>query len=176
MQRIGIFCASSNNLNPRFYTEAARLGSWMAAHGRTLVYGGANCGLMEATARAVHEGGGHVIGVTPQILVDNHRVSTYIDEQIITRDLNDRKQQLLDLSDVIIALPGSLGTLDEAFTVMAANTIGIHAKRVIFWNIDHFWDGLFRMLDDLRTTGVVNKPYDDVLLRVDTLEELTQHL
>lgn len=43
MQRIGIFCASSNNLNPRFYAEAARLGAWMASHGRTLVYGGANC-------------------------------------------------------------------------------------------------------------------------------------
>lgn len=176
MQRIGIFCASSDHLNPRFYTEAARLGTWMASHGCTLVYGGANCGLMEATARAVHEGGGHIVGVTPQILVDNQRVSSYIDEQIITRDLNDRKQQLLELSDVIIVLPGSLGTLDEAFTVMAANTIGLHTKRIIFWNIDHFWDSLFHMLDELQTTGVVNKPYDDVFLRVETLDELTQYL
>ena len=144
-RNIGIFCASSNRMEPVFYEEAKRLGEWIGRQGRTLVYGGANCGLMETLARSVHESGGRVLGVVPQILVDNNRVSGFIDEMVLTPDLNQRKQGIIDRSDIIIAMPGSVGTLDEVFTVLAANTIGIHSKRVLFWNIDGFWDELFQM-------------------------------
>jgi len=172
MQKIGIFCSSSNNLDESYYREAERLGRWMGEHGKTLVYGGANCGLMESLAKSVHESGGHVLGVVPQILIDRNRVSTYIDETILTRDLNDRKQKLIEESDIILALPGSVGTLDEVFTVMAANTIGIHDKRVVFWSINDFWNGLFILFDQLLTTGVVNKPFEQMLVKAHSLEEV----
>jgi len=94
--------------------------------------GGSNCGLMEAATKAVDENGGQVIGVVPQILFDRNRVSEQIHFTIPCADLNDRKQMLIEKSDVIVVLPGSVGTLDEVFTVMAANTIGIHSKRLIF--------------------------------------------
>lgn len=170
--RIGVFCSSSNRLAASYYEAASRLGIWIGENGHTLVYGGANCGLMEATAKATHEAGGHIIGVVPQILVDNKRVSQYIDETILTADLNDRKEQLIQQSDILIALPGSVGTLDEVFTVMAANTIGIHQKRILFWNIEGFWDGLFSMLDGLEGTGVVNKPMASIMSKANSFEEL----
>lgn len=172
MQHIGLFCSSSNALDASFYAAAEQLGAWIGRHGKTLVYGGANCGLMEATAKAVSEAGGRVVGVTPQILIDRDRVSAYIDEQIVTRDLNDRKQEMIDRSDVIIAMPGSLGTLDEVFTVMSANTIGIHDKRVVFWNINGFWDSLFCLFKELERSGAVNKPFDQVLVCANSFDEL----
>lgn len=174
MKKIGIFCSSSNKLDEIYYEEAERLGRWMGENGKTLVYGGANCGLMETLAKAVHESGGKVLGVVPQILIDRNRVSTYIDETILTKDLNDRKQQLIEQSDIILALPGSVGTLDEVFTVMAANTIGIHNKKVIFWNINNFWNGLFHMFDQLMMTGVVNKPFEDIMVKANTLEQVIE--
>ena len=159
-----------------YYDEAAKLGKWLALNGKTLVYGGANCGLMEAAAKAVDENGGNIIGVVPQILIDRNRVSQYIHETITCRDLNDRKQTLIDKSDVIIVMPGSVGTLDEAFTVMAANTIGIHSKRLIFWNIQHFWDDLFVLIEGLKSKGVVNKPMEELLCTASSFDELTSLL
>ena len=170
--KIGIFCSSSNKLDEIYYEESDRLGRWIGSHGLTLVYGGANCGLMEVLAKSVHETGGKVLGVVPQILIDRNRVSTYIDETVFTQDLTDRKQQLIDQSDIIIALPGSVGTLDEVFTVMAANTIGIHDKKVVFWNINGFWSGLFSLFDQMMLTGVVNKPFDSVMVKANNLEEV----
>lgn len=172
MQKIGIFCSSSNKLDEVYYKEAERLGHWLGQNGKTLVYGGANCGLMEALAKATKERGGHVVGVVPQILIDRNRVSSYIDETIHTHDLNDRKQQLIEQSDIILALPGSVGTLDEVFTVMAANTIGIHEKKVVFWNINGFWSGLFAMFEQLLQTGVVNKPFEEMMVKANSLEEV----
>lgn len=172
IKNIGIFCSSSNNLDPSYYEQADRLGRWMGAHGKTLVCGGASCGLMETLSRAVHESGGRVLGVVPQILIDRERVSTCIDEMIITEDLNDRKQKLIENSDIILALPGSVGTLDEVFTVMAANTIGIHDKKIVFWNINGFWSELFSMFDKMALTGVVTKPYCDIMVKANTFEQI----
>ena len=171
-RNIGIFCASSNRMEPVFYEEAKRLGEWIGRQGRTLVYGGANCGLMETLARSVHESGGRVLGVVPQILVDNDRVGGFIDEMVLTPDLNQRKQGIIDRSDIIIAMPGSVGTLDEVFTVLAANTIGIHSKRVLFWNIDGFWDELFQMFRALERRNVINKPLSDYVLVANAFDEV----
>lgn len=159
-----------------FYDEAKHLGEWIGRQGRTLVYGGANCGLMETLARSVRETGGRVLGVVPQILVDNNRVSCFIDEIVMTPDLNERKQGIIDRSDIIIAMPGSVGTLDEVFTVLAANTIGIHGKKVLFWNIDGFWDELFQMFRALERRNVVNKPLSDYVLVANTFDELIRQI
>lgn len=172
--KIGIFCSSSNKLDESYYEEAGRLGRWIGSHGLTLVCGGASCGLMETLSRAVHESGGKVLGVVPQILIDRERVSTCIDDMVVTEDLNDRKQKLIENSDIILALPGSVGTLDEVFTVMAANSIGIHEKKVVFWNINGFWTGLFSLFDQMMLTGVVNKPFDSVMVKANTFEEIVR--
>ena len=68
MEKIGVFCASSNNMDAVYYDAARSLGEWIGKNGMTLVYGGANCGLMEATAQAVKANGGKVFGVVPQRL------------------------------------------------------------------------------------------------------------
>lgn len=172
INKIGIFCSSSNNLDASYYEEADCLGRWIGSHGLTLVCGGASCGLMETLSRAVHESGGKVLGVVPQILIDRERVSTCIDDMVVTEDLNDRKRKLIENSDIILALPGSVGTLDEVFTVMAANTIGIHDKKVVFWNINGFWSELFSMFDKMALTGVVTKPYDSIMVKANTFEQV----
>ena len=79
MKRIGVFCAASDLLEPTFYEEAYALGVWMGNQRLTLVYGGANSGLMEAVARGVHEGGGHIVGVVPRILEERRRESIYLE-------------------------------------------------------------------------------------------------
>lgn len=77
-------------------------------------------------------------------------------------------------SEVIIVLPGSIGTLDEMFTVMASNTIGIHNKKVILWNINGFWDGLLQFFNGLLEKNVVNKPFEDMIVCVNTFEEVIE--
>ena len=108
----------------------------MGKAGKTLIYGGANLGLMECVARAVKENGGTVIGVVPAKLEEKGSVSTLLDEVIHTRNLSDRKDVITEKSEILVALPGGVGTLDEIFHVIAAASIGYHQKKVIFYNED----------------------------------------
>ena len=175
VEKIGVFCSSSDQMAPSYYEEAERLGHWIGESGKTLVYGGAKCGLMEAVAQGVRKAGSiNVIGVVPKVLIERELVSECIGIRIPTEGLQDRKAWLMKLSDIMIALPGSVGTLDEAFSVIGETSIGLSSKKVIFWNINGFWNGLFKMLDEMKATGVQNKPIDDYLLRADSLDEVIE--
>lgn len=176
MEKIGVFCSSSEKMESVYYEQAERLGRWMGEHGKTLVYGGSRCGLMETVAGSVKQSGGRVFGVVPRKVMQNNMMSEHIDIVFHTDDLRDRKQWLVDESDIMVALPGSVGTLDEAFSAMAENTFGMHSKKVIFWNINEFWDDLFLMIDNLEKKGVVNKPFSDIMLRADTLQQVIDYI
>lgn len=173
MEKIGVFCASSDKLEQVYYDEAGRLGEWIGRSGRTLVYGGSKCGLMEAVAQGVRKAGSiNVVGVVPKILMERNMVSDCVGIRIPTENLQDRKAWMNKISDIMIALPGGVGTLDEAFTVLAEASIGLADKKVVFWNINGFWDGLFEMLDQMKSGGVINGSMDSHLLRADTLEDI----
>jgi len=173
---ICIFCSANAHIDPDFFQMTEELGRWMAEEGHTLVFGGVNQGLMECVARAVHEAGGKTIGVIPRIVEQSGRISEYVDVEIPCDNLSDRKQLMLDMSDVFIALPGGIGTLDEIFTVAASHTIGYHHKPVILYNMKGFWDILSEMIDRLQEEGLIRGTWHNYLALADTLTDLRQLL
>ena len=174
--KICIFCSANWQIDHDFFALTEELGRWAAEQGHTIVFGGVNQGLMECLAKATHEAGGRTIGVVPQIVEKNGRQSGYVDVEIPCDNLNDRKQLMQDQSDVFIALPGGIGTLDEIFTIAASATIGYHQKPVILYNMKGFWDSLIQMLDDLHTKGVTRKQWRTYIKVVNSLGELQQLL
>lgn len=170
--KICVFCSANQQLDPAFFVATEELGRWLAQQGHTLVYGGVNQGLMECVAKAAHEAGGQTIGVIPQIVEKSGRISQYVDVELLCDNLSDRKQLMADQSDVFIALPGGIGTLDEVFTIAASHTIGYHRKQVILYNVKGFWDSLLAMLDDLQQRGMVRGQWRDYISVANSLEEL----
>ena len=68
MQALTVYCGSCAG-NNQCYTQAAkRLGLCLAERKITLVYGGAQVGLMGAMADSVLGAGGNVIGIIPKRL------------------------------------------------------------------------------------------------------------
>ena len=174
--KIGIFCSANEQLDPDFFTMTEELGRWLATEGHTLVYGGVNSGLMECVARAVKQAGGRTVGVLPQIVVKSGRLSDYVDTEVLCDNLSDRKQLMEDRSDVFIALPGGIGTIDEVFTIAAAHTIGYHDKRVILYNMKGFWDDLTAMLDRLQQRGMVRGEWRDYIAVANSLDDIKDFL
>ena len=173
MEKIGIFCSASDSIDPTFFDAVHQIGEWMGRNGKTLIYGGANLGLMECVAKAVKESGGRVIGVVPSKLEENGKVSTYLDEMIRTHNLSDRKDIILQQSDVLVALPGGIGTLDEVFHVMAAASIGYHQKKVIFYNANGYYSPLLAVLSELQARGFAHHPLSSYYEVANTFNELT---
>ena len=169
---IGVFCSANNQIDAAFFQQTEELGRWAAKNGHVIVFGGVNQGLMECLAKAVKETGGETLGVVPSIVEETGRTSQYNDRVLTCNNLSERKQLMLDESDVFIALPGGVGTLDEVFTVAASYTIGYHHKRVILYNMKGFWDSTIRMLDDLQQRGMVRGQWRDYICVANNLDEM----
>ena len=170
--KICVFCSANQQIDPDFFGLTEALGIWAAKNGHTIVYGGVNCGLMECVAKAVKEAGGHTLGVVPSIVEKSGRTSSYNDQVITCGNLSERKQLMLEASDIFVALPGGVGTLDEVFTVAASYTIGYHQKKVVLYNIKGFWDSVINMLDDLEGKGVIRGNWRDYICTANSLEDI----
>ena len=175
MKKIGIFCSASENIDKMYFDSARQIGEWMGKAGKTLIYGGANLGLMECVARAVKENGGTVIGVIPAKLEEKGSVSTLLDEVIHTRNLSDRKDVITEKSEILVALPGGVGTLDEIFHVIAAASIGYHQKKVIFYNEYGFYNELLAALKTLEDKGFARQSFSTYYETANNLDELKEH-
>ena len=174
--KICVFCSANQQIDPGFFAMTEELGKWAAESGHTIVYGGVNQGLMECVAKATKEAGGHTIGVIPMIVEKSGRLSDYVDVDIPCDNLSNRKQLMMDQSDVFIALPGGIGTIDEIFTVASSATIGYHQKQVILYNMKGFWDALIALLDDLQAKGMIRGNWREYIKTADSIEEISRIL
>ncbi len=172
MDKIAIFCSASEQIAPVFFEKARELGIWMGKNKKTLVYGGANVGLMECIARAAKENGATLMGMVPLKLEEQGQVSDLLDVTFRTDTLSDRKDLMLNEAEGAVALPGGTGTLDEVFHVMASATMGYHGKKIIFYNIDGFWNGLLAFLRELEVQGFTHCPAEACFAVANNLEEL----
>jgi uncharacterized protein (TIGR00730 family) len=155
MAAIGVFCASSSTLARNWLDLAERTGRELAARGHTLVSGGGRVGMMGAVAEGARAGGAHTLGIIPQALVDLEVADLAADELIVTADMGDRKNLMIDRSDAFLTLPGGLGTLDELFEVWTTATLDLHDKPIVLLDPDGFYDGLLRWLEHLADTEFV---------------------
>lgn len=174
MERISVFCSASQDIDNIYVGKARELGAWMGDNGKTLVYGGTGSGLMEVIAAEAKTHGAMVMGVVPTIVEERGKTSDLCDVVFRTDNLSDRKDVMLRESDVSVALPGGVGTLDEVFSVMASATIGYHSKQVIFYNINGFWNGVIAFLDGLERQRFAHSPLKNYYKVANSFEELVE--
>lgn len=73
-------------------------------------------------------GGGRVVGVMSNLLVEREISHTGLTEIHIVDTMHQRKQKMIDLADGFIVLRG-FGTLEEFSEVFTWGQIGLHTKR-----------------------------------------------
>ena len=176
MKSVALFCAASENIEKIYFDVAEVVGTMLGGRGVELIYGGARFGLMEVAARAAKLAGARIVGVIPEILVERDRVSDLPDEKVMCCNLSERKDIMLQRSDVLVALPGGLGTLDEIFHVAAAATIGYHSKRIVLYNANGYWTGLLEVLQGMEQKGFLRGGVDRYISVVETLDELKKYI
>ncbi len=147
MKTLCVYCGSNAGNDPAYAAQARALGARMADDGIALVYGGGNVGLMGIVADAVLAGGGEVIGVSPQQLVDWEVAHRGLSRLEVVDSMHARKARMFDLADGFVALPGGFGTLDEMFEMLTWRQLGLGKKPCAFLDVAGFWDPLMAMLD-----------------------------
>ena len=173
---IAVYCSASESL-PAAWTEAAeRLGLWIARTDSTLVYGGVDAGLMRVVAQAAKSmSTARTIGVVPSLRAG--MASPLNDTVLPARGLHDRKETMISLADVFVALPGGYGTLDEIISTFAHLRFnGDHSKPLLVLNLDNIFDPLTEQLRLMVDKGLMTPDALSAITFVSSADQLTDLL
>lgn len=170
---IAVYCSSSNHIAQSYLDTAFALGSWIAKNGHCLVFGGATGGSMSALSEGAASRKGQIVGVIPEAVERMGRVNTLCTELVAVKSMSDRKELMKQRADVFVALPGSYGTLDELFDVVASGVVGEHKKTVIILNENGFYNDLLAQIDRMRHEMFIPVEYFKPLIASDLNECFT---
>jgi len=168
---VALFCGSSNTTDAAFLDAAAQFGHLLARSGVRLVYGGGGVGLMGRAAKAAHAGGGEVLGVIPDFLRSREVVYDEVDTVVVT-NMHDRKQRMYQASDAFVIMPGGVGTLEEVIELISWRRLNLHAKPIVFVNLNAFWTPFFALIDHTVAHNLTPTWIPEIWRSVASVEEI----
>lgn len=171
LSSVCVYCGSSFGTDPIYEASATRLGQLVAEANIRLVYGGGSIGLMGTVAKATLDSGGKVTGIIPHFLEEREVMLSTLEDLIVTQDMHERKQLMFQKADAFIALPGGIGTLEEAVEMMTWAQLGQHRKPIVLVNVNGFWSPLLELLDHMRAQGFIRPETEVPYLVVDRVED-----
>ena len=151
---ITVYLGANEGNDPAFRRAVQELGRWIGASGNALIYGGSKAGLMGLLAESVLAEGGDVTGVEPQFFVDEELQLDGLTELIVTRDMTERKNKMIELGDAFIAFPGGTGTLEEIAEVMSKVSLNQLNAPCILYNLNGYYDSLQQLLLQMIEKGL----------------------
>jgi len=163
--------------NHKYYREAAEnLAHYFIEKDLTLVYGGANVGLMKILADTILDAGKEVIGIMPHHLIEKEVAHSGLTEMIEVESMAHRKDLMIQMSDAFIAMPGGFGTLDEIAEVLVLDQLRIVEKPLGLFDVKDYFHHLIQYFRLGVDQGFIRQEHLNNLFFADNIEELMQKM
>lgn len=163
-------------MNQSYYDLASQVGTLIGSQGDALVYGGTCEGMMNSVASAVRMEGGKVVGIVNQLFIDRQIVDSKADELILVESLSERKSKMIECSDVVVVLPGGVGTLDEFFEVLSLRLLSCTSQPIVLLNWNSFFGSLVEQLRLMVREGFIELELWNALTIVESIEGVENFL
>lgn len=174
--KICIYGASSRIIDKKYIEAAESLGERLAKLGHAVIFGGGAQGVMGAIARGYKRGGGErLISVIPNFFNVDGALFKGATEEYFPDTMRERKMMLETMADIIITLPGGIGTFDEFFEVITLKSLGALSTPIVLYNSHNFYEPMLDMLKQYEIEGFL--AIDDKLFAcIDNEDELISYI
>ena len=176
MNSVCVYCASSTQIDEKYFRAAEELGTLIAQRGLRLITGAGKLGLMNSVQDAALAAGGEAVGVIPTFMVREGWHHEGLTQLIETASMHERKQIMADLSDGVIALPGGCGTMEELLEIITWKQLGLYVNPIIILNVDGFYDHLLAQLSKAVEDNFMRSIHADIWRVATTPEEAIELL
>ena len=136
--RIFVGCSSRDDIPSKYYDACKVLLDKLFERDYDLVFGACNKGLMGLSYNAAIENNSDIIGIYPGAYEDEAK--ELLGEMIPVSTVNDRTDMIIRESDILLFLPGGIGTVYELFTAIESKSAGEHTKPIIVYSVDDFYE------------------------------------
>lgn len=145
--RIFVGCSASDYIPKKYFDDCKIFLEELFKNGYDLVYGACNEGIMGLSYDIACNYNREVIGIYPEVYKNK---SNNINCTKVHRDtISERTNDLINFSDILLFLPGGIGTIYELFSAIEFKRAGEFNKPIIIYNSCGYYD---KMLDLLELT------------------------
>ena len=154
--KIFIGCSSSEEIRDEYKIVSKYLIEKLSEN-NDLVFGCANRGLMGICYNSFLNNNRKIYGICNEKYIDEIK-NIKCSEIKYVKSFEESNNSISELSDLILILPGSFGTLSELIDTLEEKRTNIHNKDIILFNINGFYDDLINMFDKIYNN--VSNKYD----------------
>ena len=155
-------------------TLLKKFSKWFITQNHTLIIGGTDSGLMEILAREVHSKV-KVKAIYTEKYIDYSKDYSFFTELIIV-DNSITKKIFEKNSDLFIAFPGGIGTLDEIVDIINRNILKEINKKLFLINDNSSWKKFNELLDFFKLKHFTSENYNQDNFKICNLKQLKKEI
>ena len=176
--RIFIGCSAKDAVNSEYKVLASDVSTMLAKRGDKLVFGGSECGMMGKCYFTFRYEGSRVKAIAD--ITDAKEVEALdLDASEITLNTFKRTEMIFESSEVILILPGGIGTFREFLSMLDEKRTKNLDKPIILFNYNKYYTPLLNFLTKCYEGNFISKrdlKLFDVVSDVKSLEMYLNNL
>lgn len=172
--KIFVGCSSRDIGNISYNRVADCIGEFIASNGHDLVFGGCGEGLMGRVFSKV-KGHGKVYATQAKVYKDE-LIGLDADTIRVTETINQRKDCYTELADVLVYIPGGIGTIDELISGIETRRSKEHHNPIVIVNEDNFFGSLLEQLEKIYNENLASSTVKELYYVADTVEDAIDYL
>lgn len=166
--RVFIGCSSYDDLKDIYYKEAADVAKTLVNKDFSLVFGGCAHGIMGTVYDVFKSNNKEIYAIQTKHYsyeLDNLDCHKEVQESTL-----GQLERFMQLSNIIMYLPGGYGTYNEIFYMISEYVNETHHNKIIIYNINNYYDDLKNILNKIKEEKFASL-FDFVTI-VDNLSDL----
>ena len=166
-----IISSSRNQIDDYYKSVARSVAHYLAINGCNLIFGGSSSSMMGICYEEFKNENRNIYTYTTLKYADDlqNLAST---KQIMCETTFDLKKKMFENSDLIVCLPGGIGTISELLSYIEEKRSNDKNTPIIIYDEDGYYKKLFNMLDKTILDGFSDKNIYDNLLIAKNREDL----
>ncbi len=145
--KVTVYCSSSNQIDSKYFELTNRIANVLLDSNAHVVFGGGANGLMGQLANTIVAKNGKITGIMPEFMKEVEWQHKGVKDFVFVESMRERKHLLMKGTDVLIALPGGCGTLEELLEAISLKRLGKYTGAIVIVNFADFYTPLIQMLE-----------------------------
>ena len=168
-----LICSSAKeNIDPYYLSIASSISSYLARNDCDLVYGAGDSSMMGICYREFKKYDRNIMAFSNQKYIDS--LNNLDCSKLICSDTFDLKKNMFEVSNIVVILPGGLGTISELISFIEEKRSNDITKPIIIYNEGHFFDKLFMYLDELINEKFIDSDIKNLYTIANNKEEFEE--
>lgn len=173
--RIFVGCSSSDKISNEYRDDCNQLLNILFEGDNDLVFGASDTGIMGDAYNVALSNKRNVIGICPELYKDDF-MKLKCNKEITTKVVSERTDSLIKESDVLLFLPGGVGTVYEFFSSLESKRSHEHSKKIIIYNCNNYFNELIKLLEKMYSENFTSSYVRDMYFISSDINEIVKYI